>query len=129
MCAGDEMACTATSLVILPERGLNMPQHVTAALHCAHGAMVSQHQVIGQRCWMNAPQSLEHAVTLVQVGSIGVITAGFGLHKVLEKYEIERRVFTAGVLMPWPCRMTHLDVPQIWPKARFHVQKSPWLTG
>ncbi|CAK0783818.1 hypothetical protein CVIRNUC_007018 [Coccomyxa viridis] len=44
MCAGDEMASTATSLV----------------------------------------------------GSIGVITSGFGLHKVLEKYEIERRVFTAG---------------------------------
>ena len=36
-------------------------------------------------------------MTRVQVGSIGVITAGFGLHKVLEKYEIERRVFTAGV--------------------------------
>ena len=34
----------------------------------------------------------------VQVGSIGVITSGFGLHKVLEKYDIERRVFTAGVL-------------------------------
>jgi len=33
----------------------------------------------------------------LQVGSIGVITAGFGLHRVLEKYEIERRVFTAGI--------------------------------
>ena len=38
-------------------------------------------------------------MTLVQVGSIGVITSGFGLHKLLEKYEIERRVFTAGVLL------------------------------
>lgn len=37
----------------------------------------------------------------MQVGSIGVITAGFGLHRVLEKYEVERRVYTAG--MPCAC--------------------------
>jgi signal peptide peptidase SppA len=30
------------------------------------------------------------------VGSIGVITAGFGLHKAIERLGIERRVYTAG---------------------------------
>ena len=39
----------------------------------------------------------------MQVGSIGVITAGFGLHRVLEKYEVERRVYTAG--MPCACSL------------------------
>ena len=39
----------------------------------------------------------------MQVGSIGVITAGFGFHRVLEKYDIERRVFTAGI---------HVDILQ-----------------
>jgi signal peptide peptidase SppA len=30
------------------------------------------------------------------VGSIGVISAGFGAHELLEKYGVERRVYTAG---------------------------------
>lgn len=30
------------------------------------------------------------------VGSIGVISAGFGLHELIERYGIERRVYTAG---------------------------------
>ncbi len=30
------------------------------------------------------------------IGSIGVIAAGFGFHKLIEKYDIERRVYTAG---------------------------------
>lgn len=30
------------------------------------------------------------------VGSIGVISAGFGLHGLIEKYGVERRVYTAG---------------------------------
>ncbi len=30
------------------------------------------------------------------VGSIGVISAGFGVHELLERYGVERRVYTAG---------------------------------
>lgn len=30
------------------------------------------------------------------VGSIGVISAGFGFHELIEKYGVERRVYTAG---------------------------------
>lgn len=30
------------------------------------------------------------------IGSIGVISAGFGLHELIERYGIERRVYTAG---------------------------------
>ena len=30
------------------------------------------------------------------VGSIGVISAGFGMHELIERYGIERRVYTAG---------------------------------
>lgn len=30
------------------------------------------------------------------VGSIGVVSAGFGFHKLIEKYDVERRVYTAG---------------------------------
>ena len=48
------------------------------------------------KCTHNYPLC---TMMLVQVGSIGVITSGFGLHKLLEKYDIERRVFTAGVLL------------------------------
>ena len=32
------------------------------------------------------------------VGSIGVISSGLGFHELIEKYGIERRVFTAGNL-------------------------------
>ncbi len=49
----------------------------------------------------------------IQVGSIGVITAGFGLHRLMKKYEVERRVYTAGMLCTCGIRLK----PSMWVTA------------
>jgi len=46
--------------------------------------------------WLACAGSKIYANRLSIVGSIGVITGGFGLDKFIARYEIERRLFTAG---------------------------------
>ena len=46
--------------------------------------------------WLACAASKIYANRLSIVGSIGVITGGFGLDKFIARYEIERRLFTAG---------------------------------
>lgn len=46
--------------------------------------------------WLAAAADEIYADTSSVVGSIGVISAGFGLHELLAKNGVERRVYTAG---------------------------------
>ncbi|HQT63044.1 MAG: signal peptidase [Acidocella sp. 20-57-95] len=46
--------------------------------------------------WLACAADEIYANRLSIVGSIGVITGGFGLDKFIARYEIERRLFTAG---------------------------------
>ena len=46
--------------------------------------------------WLACAGDKIYANRLSIVGSIGVITGGFGLDKFIARYEIERRLFTAG---------------------------------
>ena len=46
--------------------------------------------------WLACAADTIHANRLSIVGSIGVITGGFGLDKFIARHEIERRLFTAG---------------------------------
>ncbi|MDE8345224.1 MAG: S49 family peptidase [Acidocella sp.] len=46
--------------------------------------------------WLACAGAKIYANRLSIVGSIGVITGGFGLDKFIARYEIERRLFTAG---------------------------------
>src|SRR5271156_5409916 len=46
--------------------------------------------------WLACAADKIYANRLSIVGSIGVITGGFGLDKFIARHEIERRVFTAG---------------------------------
>jgi len=46
--------------------------------------------------WLACAADKIYANRLSIVGSIGVITGGFGLDKFIARYEIERRLFTAG---------------------------------
>jgi signal peptide peptidase SppA len=47
--------------------------------------------------WLACAADKIYANRLSIVGSIGVITGGFGLDKFIARYDIERRLFTAGV--------------------------------
>lgn len=46
--------------------------------------------------WLACAGEKIYALNSSIVGSIGVISASFGFHKVIEKYDIERRVHTSG---------------------------------
>jgi signal peptide peptidase SppA len=46
--------------------------------------------------WLACTASKIFATRSSVVGSIGVITSGFGFHEIIKKYGIERRVITAG---------------------------------
>jgi signal peptide peptidase SppA len=46
--------------------------------------------------WLACAATKIYANRLSIVGSIGVITGGFGLDKLIARYDIERRLFTAG---------------------------------
>jgi signal peptide peptidase SppA len=46
--------------------------------------------------WLACAADEIHANRLSIVGSIGVITGGFGLDRFIARYDIERRLFTAG---------------------------------
>lgn len=46
--------------------------------------------------WLAAAADEIYADTSSVVGSIGVISAGFGLHELMEKNGVQRRVYTAG---------------------------------
>jgi serine protease SohB len=46
--------------------------------------------------WLAATADEIYADTSSIVGSIGVISAGFGVHELLARYGVERRVYTAG---------------------------------
>jgi signal peptide peptidase SppA len=67
----------------------------------AEKAKVTVHAVIGEAgasggYWLACAADQIHASSMSIVGSIGVVGGGFGLQHFIERYGIERRLYTAG---------------------------------
>jgi signal peptide peptidase SppA len=62
---------------------------------------ITVHAVIGEAgasggYWLACAADQIHASAMSIVGSIGVVGGGFGLERVIERYGVERRLYTAG---------------------------------
>jgi signal peptide peptidase SppA len=83
--------------------------------------------------WLACAADEIYAHSSSLVGSIGVVTAGFGLNGLLERVGVERRVYTAG---PHKVRLDPFrpekDEDVEWLKglqAQLHEQFVSWVTG
>jgi signal peptide peptidase SppA len=62
---------------------------------------ITVHAVIGEAgasggYWLACAADQVHASAMSIVGSIGVVGGGFGLERLIERYGVERRLYTAG---------------------------------